>query len=113
MSERPKAEVIHLTGDEEPVRCRLCAHWLAFAKDAIEIAGSHVHTRLNPANVVFRFGCWRAAPGCFVQGAPSAEHVWFAGCLWQYAHCGSCRAHVGWAFTGAESFFGLVLDRLA
>ena len=99
--------------EERPVLCRLCAHLLAFPKDAIEVGGSHVHTRLNPANVVFRFGCYARAAGCAVSGAPSAEHVWFAGCRWQFAHCGKCRAHVGWAFSGAHDFFGLVLDRLA
>ena len=99
--------------EERPVLCRSCGHVLASSKDAIEVGGSHVHTRLNPANVVFRFGCYGRAPGCAVSGVPSAEHVWFAGCLWQLAHCGKCRAHVGWAFSGAESFFGLVLDRLA
>jgi hypothetical protein len=82
-------------------------------REAIEIAGSHVHTRLNPVSVLFRFGCFRAAPGARIAGEPSSEHVWFAGCLWQYAHCGACRAHLGWAFSGADAFFGLVLERLS
>ncbi len=112
MSELPKPEVIGVVAGERPVACARCGHAVTSEREAIEVAGSHVHTRLNPANVVFRFGCYRAAPGCSVSGPPSSEHVWFAGCLWQFAHCGRCRAHLGWAFSGAESFFGLVLDRI-
>src|SRR5262249_41003326 len=98
---------------ERPLRCLACSHVVTFSSQAIDVAGSHVHTRLNPANVVFQFGCFREAHGCVVSGTPSSEHVWFAGCLWQYAHCGKCHAHLGWAFSGALGFFGLVLSRLS
>ncbi len=113
MSELPKAEVIHAVRGARPLRCALCAHVVTSELDAIEVGGSHVHTRLNPLGVLFRFGCFAAAPGARVDGEPSSEHVWFAGCRWQYAHCGKCGAHLGWAFSGEASFFGLVLDRLA
>jgi len=98
---------------ERPLVCRFCASLITSAKEAIEVGGSHVHTRLNPASVLFRFGCFRLAPGARVSGEPSSEHAWFAGCLWQYAHCGKCGAHLGWAFSGADVFFGLVLERLS
>jgi hypothetical protein len=97
---------------ERPLRCAACANVVTLSTHAIDIDGSHVHTRLNPANVVFQFGCFSQAPGCVVSGTPSSEHVWFAGCLWQYAHCARCNAHLGWAFSGALTFFGLVLSRL-
>jgi len=112
VSELPKAEVIGVTPSEKTLVCRRCGHAICSQHDAIELAASHVHTRLNPMSVLFRFGCYALAPGARVSGEPSSEHVWFAGCRWQYAHCSSCKAHLGWAFSGAHQFFGLVLDRL-
>lgn len=100
------------TDPEAPVRCAHCGHVVTTRREAIDVGGSHVHTRLNPGHVVFQFGCFRTAPGCRVSGEPTADATWFTGCLWQYAHCAACLAHLGWAFTGADTFFGLVLDRL-
>jgi hypothetical protein len=112
VSELPKADVIGVVPSEQALLCRACGHPVTSEREAIETGGSHVHTRLNPAGVLFRFGCFRAAPGAKVSGVPSTEHTWFLGCAWQYAHCASCGAHLGWAFGGAEAFFGLVLERL-
>jgi hypothetical protein len=98
---------------ERALRCAACGHVITSSAHAIDVDGSHVHTRLNPANVVFQFGCFREAPGCRISAAPSSEHTWFTGCLWQYAHCARCSAHLGWVFSGARAFFGLVLGRLA
>jgi hypothetical protein len=98
--------------EERALVCRFCGHAITSSRERIEVAGSHTHTRLNPANVVFHFGCFRHAPGAAVSGAPSAEHTWFEGLRWRYAHCGRCAAHLGWEFSGAEAFYGLVLDRL-
>lgn len=97
---------------ERALRCAACGHTITSSAYAIDVEGSHVHTRLNPAHVVFQFGCFREAAGCRISGSPSSEHTWFTGCLWQYAHCAQCGTHLGWAFSGALSFFGLVLNRL-
>lgn len=112
MSELPKAGLIGVEAGDEALLCAACAHPVTSQREAVEVGGSHVHTRLNPLGVLYRFGCFGAAPGVRVSGAPSSEHVWFSGCRWQYAHCGKCAAHLGWAFSGADAFFGLVLDRL-
>jgi hypothetical protein len=71
-----------------------------------------VHLRLNPHAFAFIFGCFSSAPGCVVHGEPTLDATWFAGCRWQYAHCAKCMRHLGWAFSGADSFFGLLLERL-
>jgi hypothetical protein len=113
VSELPKAEVIGVVASEETLVCRACGHFITSQREAIEVGGSHVHTRLNPSGVLFRFGCFRLAPGARVSGAPSSEHSWFTGCRWQYAHCSACGGHLGWAFSGPDVFFGLVLERLA
>lgn len=96
------------------IRCAACGHPITTASQRISVAGAHQHTRLNPHGYVFLFGCFRAAPGCAVAGVPTEEDTWFPGHRWSHALCGACGAHLGWRFdgAGAESFFGLVLERL-
>jgi hypothetical protein len=95
-----------------PWCCRACAHPIASDAARAEIDGRHVHMRLNPAGVAFVFGAFSTAPGCAVVGAPTDEATWFAGCRWSFALCGQCGAHLGWSFSGAQQFFGLVLEKL-
>ncbi|MCC6336914.1 MAG: hypothetical protein IT380_23345 [Myxococcales bacterium] len=99
-------------GPRHPVLCRRCAHVVSDAALKAEVDGKVTHARLNPAGVLFVFDCFGDAPGCTVHGAPTTEAAWFAGCAWQYAHCGRCGAHLGWRFSGAHSFFGLVSERV-
>lgn len=91
-------------------RCKKCGH--VITSTAIEVDGQHTHLRLNPSAFAFIFGCFRDAPGCLVVGEPTAEASWFTGHQWQFAMCGGCGAHLGWAFSGASTFFGLILERL-
>jgi hypothetical protein len=75
--------------------------------------GSTVHRRVNPAGIVFEFGCFASAPGAAVIGEPTEEHSWFPGYVWSYVLCRGCGEHLGWHFQGADSpFHGLILDRL-
>lgn len=99
-------------GDSAPITCRACGHVITQVSAKREASGRHVHMRLNPSADAFIFGCFSTAPGCSVHGAPTEEATWFAGCRWQYAHCAKCTMHLGWAFSGADSFFGLLLERL-
>lgn len=77
-------------------------------------AGRHAHERMNPEGLVFRIGCFAAAPGCVIIGRPSSHWTWFPGFRWRVALCGRCGAHLGWHFGdgGGNGFFGLILDRL-
>ncbi|MEW5738016.1 MAG: cereblon family protein [Myxococcota bacterium] len=99
-------------GPRHPVLCRRCAHVVTDAALRTTVDGQATHARLNPAGVLFVFDCFTDAPGCTVDGSPTTEATWFAGCAWQYAHCGRCGTHLGWRFTGALSFFGLVSERV-
>ncbi len=98
--------------DQKGLFCVRCAHRITSEAHRIERGGSHEHTRMNPAGVVFRFGCFSRADGCRVTGVPTTEHTWFWGFAWRFAHCARCQAHLGWQFTGEGEFFGLILDRL-
>lgn len=103
------------------VICAACGSRLTDAAAAIEIAGRHRHTCVNPGGIVYRIACYARAPGCAGDGARSDYYSWFAGYAWQVLVCGGCRAHVGWAFHGggparvhAEAdFAGLIADRIA
>ncbi len=90
--------------------CAKCGQKVTRAEDAIEVGGRHLHARLNPAGVLFAFGCFKDAR-CAVEGTPSTEASWFPPAAWQYAHCLRCGAHLGWYFS--EGFYGLVMERLS
>jgi hypothetical protein len=100
------------TGRGERLRCRACGAGITDEGQRRPVDGSHAHTRTNPAGMRFTFGCFREAPGCRCLGAATAEHTWFAGCVWRVAACAGCGEHLGWSFTGADTFFGLILMRL-
>ncbi len=92
--------------------CRRCRNPVTEAGMGIVFDGNHVHSRINPAGIVYDFACYRHAPGCNVVGPPVREHSWFAGYTWQIALCSRCGEHMGWRFRGEDGFFGLILDRL-
>ena len=89
-------------------RCAACSANITRHADAIEVAGRHVHARLNPWGALFAFGCFSAAR-CEVTGTPTTDATWFPPSAWQYAHC-RCGVHLGWYFSGG--FYGLVMERL-
>ena len=92
--------------------CATCDTRVADEESAREIGGAHRHSFVNPAGVAFDIGCFAAAR-CRVQGAPTLEATWFAGCAWSYALCANCGAHLGWCYDGESGrFFGLIFARL-
>lgn len=98
--------------DARAIRCRACGRAITTSAERISAQGAHEHTRFNAYGSVFRFGCFRAAPGCLAAGEPTAEDSWFTGYRWSYALCGGCGEHLGWRFEGEGGFFGLVLEKL-
>lgn len=96
-----------------PILCRACGMAVTTRKEKIAVGGSHAHTFFNPAGIVFELGCFRRAPGCRNAGELTSEFTWFAGYLWRFALCSSCRAHLGWFFQGGDdTFYGLILPHL-
>lgn len=98
--------------DVSPLKCAACGHVITHGSSRLEVECRHVHFRLNPHAFAFIFGCFSSAPGCLVQGVPTEEATWFSGYRWQFAHCAQCLVHLGWAFTGAQAFSALLLERL-
>ena len=110
----PEVESASRRADEDAraIRCRACGKAITTSAERTSVAGAHEHTRFNPGGFVFRFGCFRSAPGCAVAGEATSEATWFSGYRWSYALCGGCGTHLGWRFDGEAAFFGLVLERL-
>lgn len=96
------------------ILCRACNHPITSAECRIAVNGSHAHTYFNPHGIAFEIGCFSAASGVFVHGAPSHEFSWFPGYAWRYAHCANCHTHLGWQFVRgrAADFLGLILGNL-
>ena len=112
-------ETVPRTRDEKTLRegarailCARCGQRITSASARISMGGEHVHVRSNPHGYVWRFGCFDEATGCALAGTPTDEHTWFSGCRWQVAYCSSCELLLGWSFTGAGRFWGLILEHL-
>lgn len=105
-------------GDEREARtrrailCGACKSVITTRGSRIEVHGAHEHRRVNPSGVDFHLGCFARAPGCLVEGDPTTFWTWFPGYAWQIASCRACGDHLGWAFSGDRSFFGLILPRV-
>lgn len=98
---------------DRPLRCARCGQIITRERCRTTINGLHRHTRVNPHGYIFHFGAFAEAEGCLVRGPPTPEDSWFAGYVWEFAYCAACHTHLGWAFHGGGSFFGLILDRLS
>lgn len=94
--------------------CAACGHRITTEATRIEMDGRHQHHCVNPHGYAFDIGCFAAAPGCRVCGAPTLEFTWFAGFAWSYALCGGCNELLGWRYDGSDgsSFYGLILNRI-
>lgn len=101
-----------LTEKDDKLRCRACSHLITRGRWAINRGGAFEHRFRNPAGWSFQVGCYAKAPGAFGAGEPTSEHTWFAGYVWQFAICAKCGTHLGWWYTGVDTFAGLIVTRL-
>ncbi len=97
-----------------PLRCVGCGNPIANTTERIVVNGAHEHDCVNPADVAYRIGCFRQAPGVVEAGNAISRYSWFRGFAWRLALCNRCGAHLGWAFvaTAYTHFYGLILKRL-
>jgi hypothetical protein len=92
--------------------CVACGNYVCDDGHLIPIDGLTEHYKINPVGQAFRFRSFKQAEGCTYAGQPTAEHSWYTGYLWQFAHCGRCQTQLGWYFSGPEPFFGLINRQL-
>jgi hypothetical protein len=95
--------------EDDPIRCRRCGAALAPRSARMELSPN---TFVSPEGLVFELVGVRVAPGCTPVGTPTRHWTWFPGCAWQVALCRACGTQVGWAYTGASTFAGLIRDRV-
>lgn len=98
--------------EEEPektIRCKNCDFDITRPSLAVE---PHEHTFRNPSGFSFHILCYSDADGTLNRGEPTLEHTWFPGYAWTYAICLKCGTHLGWWFTGKDTFVGLIATRL-
>ena len=103
------------SGEDAPLVCAACGAAITHRSSAIDVAGAHEHTFVNPAGIIFPIRCFRAAPGCRELGSYTEEFSWFPGFAWRYAFCAACREHLGWVYAAGagEVFYGLIAEKLA
>lgn len=95
--------------EQKSVRCKNCNYEITEPAFAIE---PHEHTFRNPAGYSFHVLCYSTAPGATSEGQATTADSWFAGYAWTFAICGQCHNHLGWWYTGENSFAGLIATRL-
>jgi hypothetical protein len=99
--------------ENQPLYCCAVCHWKITSESCvISVAGGHLHVKTNPNGRKFLLRCFSSAAGCVNTGESTAYHSWFAGYLWQFAHCRQCGAQLGWFFNGGQSFYGLIKEQL-
>lgn len=101
-SDRAHARAFHCAG---------CITRVCLESDLISVAGNRQHRFVNPAGYEFEIACFASA-NCTVEGEPTREHTWFADHDWSLANCRNCGRQLGWFFSGATRFYGLILARL-
>ena len=95
--------------EDDPIRCRRCREALAPRSARIDLSPD---TFVSPEGLVFELVGVRVAPGCATVGTPTRYWTWFPGCAWQVALCRGCGAQVGWTYSGASTFAGLIRARV-
>lgn len=101
-----------MSGSTQHYVCGRCGRHVTDRSARRSVAGTHVHTRMNPAGVIFVFGCFTRAPGVEAWSQPTVQHTWFERQPWSVTCCRDCGQHLGWHFAGRDDFHALVLERL-
>ena len=92
--------------------CAMCHHRLASERDRLQIGSQSEFAFTNPAGVPFLIITFSEAHGCRDEGDSTLEDTWFPGHAWSYCACGKCGQHLGWCYSGASEFVGLIQNRI-
>lgn len=92
--------------------CVWCHQRVASERDPFHFSGQREFVFRNPEGYRFAILLFARTYGCRDVGAPTLEHTWFAGYAWSFCVCGQCGAHLGWYYSGASKFAGLIRNRI-
>jgi hypothetical protein len=109
---RPWTREADPSPEDAALVCVHCGYPITTSEHRLAVQGAHEHRCVNPAQIVFHIGCFSQAPGCGSVGSPTSAYSWFAGYRWSVAVCAACGIHLGWRYTGPDTFYGLILARL-
>ena len=93
-------------------RCAACGAEVARDRHRIPLDGAATRAFVNPDGIEYVIAGFSEASGCAEVTSPSPYWSWFPGCSWQVSVCRGCSGHLGWRFSGADSFYGLIVGRL-
>ena len=100
------------TGQAGDWLCACCLNRVANEKNRFSYQGKTEFTFLNPAGIRFEIVTFSQISGCRQTGAPTLEQTWFPAHAWSFCQCDQCGAHLGWYYSGPQSFAGLIKNRL-
>lgn len=92
--------------------CIWCRQRVASDKDRWFHQGRSEFVFKNPEGIRFEILTFSRTLGCDNVGVPTLEHTWFLGHAWSYCVCANCRSHLGWYYTGPDTFVGLIRNRI-
>ncbi|SPE50555.1 hypothetical protein SBV1_1160013 [Verrucomicrobia bacterium] len=92
--------------------CGFCLNRVAHDQDRFKYEGKDQFTFYNPDGMRFEIITFTQTAGCQQTGVPTLEHTWFPGCAWSFCVCNRCGQHLGWYYSGAHDFAGLILNRI-
>jgi hypothetical protein len=92
--------------------CAWCLNHVAREKDRFVYDGKDEFAFTNPQGILFEIITFSQTIGCGETGEPTLEHTWFPGHAWSFCHCDRCGQHLGWCYSGAHEFVGLIKDRI-
>ncbi len=92
--------------------CLACSKKITEDKERFPYNGETEFHFTNPEGYEFDIITFRTADGCREIGEPALAFTWFKDHAWSFAVCGRCGLHLGWKYSGADSFYGLIKSRL-
>ena len=92
--------------------CVVCNKKITSDKDRFEYDNQSEFQFINPSRYYFNILTFSRADGCKDLGEPTSEFTWFEGHFWSYASCRRCSNHLGWKYSGKNSFYGLIKERI-
>ena len=92
--------------------CAWCLNRVANERDRFLYNGQDEFKFSNPEGIRFEIITFSQTLGCRQSGVPTLDHTWFPGQAWSFCQCDRCGQHLGWCYSGAHQFVGLIKDRI-
>ncbi|HWQ90997.1 MAG TPA: cereblon family protein [Clostridia bacterium] len=92
--------------------CLWCHNRVANERDRFRYQGKDEFAFTNPDGVHFQIITFSCILGCVRTGTPTLQHTWFPDHSWSYCQCDQCGQHLGWFYSGENTFIALIKSRI-